>query len=421
MIKARNPWWIVGACCLGVACSAGPVNLWTFSVFLRPISDDLHVGRSVLAGAMLWTSVTGILCAPLQGVLLDRFGARRVLLIGTVFFAAITAVQSTMTASFLVINALFILRGFGAAGPSPPSFAFVVTRWFDHRRGLALGIALSGVGLGTAIIPPVAAYLISNYSWRFAYIGVAVVVLILGGIPIALLVREPDASERARMPHLAEATLPGFTLREALRSRRFWALAIAFFLGIIVLNGTLTQIVAILMDRGVSLQAASSVLAASGIAAIAGRLLSGWCADRFYGPYVAMAFFTLLMIGTGLFGSGLAAPAPLIGALLCGVANGAEVDLMGFFVSRYFGLKAFGKIMGTMFGIFVASTGIGPFISTKTFDLYHSYTPAFEFYEAILVIVLIIFATLGPYPFPARHGHTRAAPTEDGHHEKAPA
>jgi MFS family permease len=378
-------------------------------VFLRPVSDDLHIGRSVLAGAMLWTSLIGVVCAPLQGVLLDRYGARRVLLIGAVFFAAITALQSLMTASLIVIYSLFVLRGFGSAGPSPPAFAFVVTRWFDQRRGLALGIALAGVGLGTAIIPPVAAYLISHQGWRLAYVGVGAVILILGGVPVALLVRDPDASERAQLPHLADGALPGMTLREAVTGGwRFWAIALAFFLGIIVLNGTLTQIVAMLTDRGVGLQAASSVLAASGVAAIAGRLISGWCVDRFHGPYVAIGFFVLLMIGTALFGSGLPEPAPLIGALFCGVTNGAEVDLMGYFVSRYFGLKHFGKIMGMMFGMFVGSTGIGPFISTKSFDLYHSYTPAFRLYEVITVVAIVIFALLGPYKYPARD---RRAPT----------
>jgi MFS family permease len=187
-------------------------------------------------------------------------------------------------------------------------------------------------------------------------------------------------------------------------------MAVAFVLGIIVLNGTLTQIVAMLMDRGVGLQAATTVLAASGIAAVVGRLLSGWLVDRFHGPYVAVGFFALLAIGVPLFGSGLAEPAPIIGAMLCGMANGAEVDLMGFFVSRYFGLKYYGRIVGTMFGIFQASTGIGPFISTKSFDLYHSYTPAFQAFEVMTVIALLIFALLGPYSYPAKRRRAPSAP-----------
>jgi MFS family permease len=405
MIRARNPWWIVGACVFGLVCSAGPINIWTFSVFLPPVSDALHIGRSVLAGALVLSGVTSTLCSPFVGALLDRVGARRVIMTGMVIFAAATATQSMLTASLAVIYSLFVLRGFGGAGPSPPAFAFVVSRWFDRERGLALGIALAGVGLGTAIIPPIAAYLVGAFGWRLAYVGVGCVMLILGGVPIALLVREPDASERAKMPHLADPALPGMSLREAFRGWRFWALALAFFLGIIVLNGTLTQIPAMLRDRGVSLEAASLVLAASGIAAVVGRLLSGWSVDRFHGPYVAVLFFALLIAGTVLFGSGLAGPAPLIGALMCGIANGAEVDLMGYFVSRYFGLRYYGRIMGTMFGIFTASTGIGPYISTKCFDLYHSYGPAFRFYEVITVVAIVIFAVLGPYPFPALNRH----------------
>ena len=411
MLRVRNPWWIVAACVCGLICSGGPINIWTFSVFLRPVADALHIGRSDLAGALAVAGALGALLSPIVGLLLDRFGARLVILVGILLFAAATAMQSLMTAAPLVIYSLFLLRSIGASGCTPPAYAFLVTRWFDQQRGLALGIALSGVGLGTAIIPPIAAFLISHLDWQSAYIGVAGVILVIAGIPVLLFVREPDASERALMPHLAEGELPGVTLRQALtRGWRFWAMAAAFVLGIIVLNGTLTQIVAMLMDRGASLQAATTVLSASGIAAVVGRLLSGWLVDRFHGPYVAMGFFALLALGVPLFGSGLAEPAPIIGAMLCGMANGAEVDLMGFFVSRYFGLRYYGRIVGTMFGIFQASTGIGPFISTKSFDLYHSYTPAFEAFEVMTVIALAIFAFLGPYPYPAKSRHAPPAP-----------
>ena len=410
MLHMRNPWWIVAACVCALMCSGGPVNIWTFGVFLKPVAEALHIARSDLAGALAVAGAFSAVLAPLSGLLLDRFGGRPVLLIGIVLFAAATAMQSLMTAAPLVIYSLFILRSFGSAGPTASNYAFVVARWFDRQRGLALGIALSGVGLGTAVIPFIAAFLISHLDWRSAYIGIGGVILVLAGIPVLLLVRDPDASERAQMPHLAGADIPGVSLRDALtRTWRFWGLALAFCSGIIVLNGTLTQIVAMLTDRGVSLQAATAVLSASGIAAVGGRLLSGWLVDRFHGPYVAIGFFTLLLIGVPLFGSGLPEPAPMIGAMLCGIANGSEVDLMGFFVSRYFGLKYYGRILGMLFGFFQVSIGIGPFIATKSFDLYHSYGPAFQLFEVIAVVPIVIFAFLGPYPYPARHRPTPAA------------
>jgi MFS family permease len=399
----RNRWWVVFGSAVGLIVSGGPVNIFTFGVFLRAVTEDLHIGRGAFASAMLATNWIGAASGPFLGWLLDRYGARRVLLVGVVLFAAATATQAYMTSSLLVIYALFVFKNLTTAGQSPVSYAFAVSRWFDRQRGLALGIALAGVGLGTSIVPPIVAYLIEHYGWRFAYVGLGLLVLVLGGLPVLLFIREPDQRDRTAMPHLASSALLGYDFIAVLKGGRFWALAFAFFLGVVALNGILTQIVPILMDRGVPLQIATRDLAASGVAAIIGRIASGWCLDRYYGPYVAIGFFTLPMIGLLLFASGADEPWPIVGALLCGAALGGEIDQMGFFVSRYFGLKSYGKIFGTMFGIFAGSTGVGPFISGLSFDLWRSYVPAFALYEVALAIACLIFLSLGPYPFPAQH------------------
>jgi MFS family permease len=412
----RNRWWIVAASVIGITCSGGPINIFTFGVFLRAVTDDLHIGRGAFASAMLATNWISAASGPFLGMLLDRFGARPVLLVGTVAFALATVAQSFITASLAVIYMLFAVKALCGAGVSPVSFAFVVSKWFDRRRGLALGIAMAGVGLGTATIPPLAAWLIANYGWRAAYVGLGACIVVVAGLPSLFVIREPGESERAEAPDLVRGPLPGMTMGEALRGWRFWGLAIAFLIGVVALNGTLTQIVAMLQDRGWDLPSATRVLAASGIAAIVGRMLSGWCVDRFHGPYVAVCFFILPMIGTALFASGAGGMGPFLGALFCGTALGAEIDLMGFFVSRYFGLKSYGKLFGTMFGIFAGATGVGPFLSGLSFDLYHTYVPAFALYEVGLVIACVIFLPLGPYPFPAQH-RRGSAPTP----EKVPA
>src|SRR4029077_15137481 len=136
----------------------------------------------------------------------------------------------------------------------------------------------------------------------------------------------------------------------AFRSWVFWALAAAFFLDVIAINGTLTHIVALLTDRGVALQAAVAALSGTGIALILGRILSGWCLDRLWGPYVAVAFFILPMIGIAILSTGAVGLAPVLGAVMLGLGLGAEVDLMAFFASRYFGMRNYAKIYGTMFG-----------------------------------------------------------------------
>ena len=408
----RNRWWVVFGSAIGLMVSGGPINIFTFGVFLRAVTEDIHIGRGAFASAMLATNWISAASGPFLGWLLDRYGARRVLLPGAVLFALATAMQAYIIASLLVIYLLFAFKALMGAGLSPVSYAFAVSKWFDRQRGLALGLALAGVGLGTSVIPLLVAHLIANYGWRFAYVGLGLVVLVLGGLPALLFIREPDQHERAMLPHLAQAALTGYDFNVVLKSWRFWALAFAFFLGVVALNGTLTQIVAMLMDRGMTLQAATRDLAASGIAAIVGRIASGWCVDRYHGPYVAIGFFILPMIGTVFFASGAGEPMPLFGAILCGAALGGEIDLMSFLVSRYFGLKSYGKIFGTMFGIFAGSTGVGPFISGLSFDYWHSYVPAFALYEVALVVACLIFLPLGPYPFPAHHRRTFAESAE---------
>jgi predicted MFS family arabinose efflux permease len=167
------------------------------------------------------------------------------------------------------------------------------------------------------------------------------------------------------------------------------------------INGTLTHVVALLTDRGIPLEAAADALILAGIAILFGRILVGLCLDVFWGPYVAICFFILPMIGIALLGSGAGGVIPLAGAVFCGLGIGAEIDMMAFFISRYFGLKAFGKVYGLMFAIFNIGTTIGPALSGLSFDHFHSYGPVFIVYEVALAITCVLFVRLGPYPYPA--------------------
>jgi MFS family permease len=131
-----------------------------------------------------------------------------------------------------------------------------------------------------------------------------------------------------------------------------------------------------------------------------------------WGPYVAVAFFLLPMIGIGLLASGATGLVPFVGAVALGLGIGAEVDLMAFFTSRYFGQRNYAKVYGTMFGIFAFGVGIGPALSGTSFDLFRSYTPIFVVYEVFLAVSCAIFLRLGPYPYPAREALPATAPAK---------
>jgi MFS family permease len=401
-----NRWWVVFATICGLLVGAGPVNVFTFGVFLKPITEDLGLSRGAFSAALTFHAAIAAIVLPVVGWLVDRWGARRIMLPGLFLYALATASYGLIQASPLVFTFLiFALTGLVGGVQSPIPYAAVIAQWFDRERGLALGIGTAGVGLGVAVVPQLAVLLIGVVGWRLAYAGLAATVLLVAFPPVALFLREPpDFATRVRQGTATTgAVLPGVVAGEALRSGLFWGLAVAFFLDVIAINGTLTHIVPLLTDRGIPRQIATAALSGTGLALIFGRILSGWCLDRLWGPYVAIVFFLLPMIGIAILISGAGGFAPFLGAIACGLGIGAEIDLMAFFTSRYFGLRDYAKLYGTMFGIFALGVGIGPALSGASFDRFHSYTPAFVTFVLMLAVGCLIFLRMGPYPFPSPH------------------
>ncbi len=410
----RNRWWVVVATVLGLIVGAGPINVFAFGVFLKPITAELGVGRGLFSSALtLHATIAAIMC-PIFGWMIDRWGVRRVMLPALVFYTLGIAAYSLIRADpFYVTYLIFGFAGLTGTVAGPIPYGTVIVQWFDRERGLALGIGMAGVGLGVALMPPLAAVLIVHFGWRIAYLGIAATVILFAFVPVALFVREPpgfQAQPRRSESRGATLGIPGTGVGEALRSLVFWGLGIAFFLDVIAINGTLTHIVALLTDRGIPLEEATAALSGTGIALLAGRILSGWFLDRFWGPHVAVGFFVIPMVGLALLMSHGRGVVPFLGAICCGLGIGAEIDLMAFFAGRYFGLRNYAKIYGTMFGLFGFGVGIGPMLSGISFDRFHSYTPVFMLYEIMLAITCAIFLRLGPYPFPAeRHGTAQAS------------
>jgi MFS family permease len=409
-----NRWWVVVATVLGLIVGAGPINVFSFGVFLKPITVELGIGRAMFSSALTLHATMAALMCPVFGWMIDRWGVRRVMLPALVLYALGIAAYALITADpFLITYLIFAITGLTGTVAGPIPYSTVISQWFDRQRGLALGIGMAGVGLGVALMPQLAALLIGEFGWRTAYVGLAVASIVFAFVPVALFVREPPgftAQPERGQSRGAALNLPGTGVGEALRSRLFWGLGIAFFLDVIAINGTLTHIVALLTDRGIAREAAVTALSGTGIALLAGRIMSGWFLDRFWGPYVAIGFFVTPMIGLALLMSHAAGAAPFLGAICLGIGIGAEIDLMAFFASRYFGLKNYAKIYGTMFGLFGLGVGFGPTLSGLSFDRLHSYTPIFAVYEIMLLVTCVIFLRLGPYPYPAGgHGPVQAA------------
>ena len=172
----RNRWWVVFATICGLLVGAGPINVFTFGVFLKPITEDLGLSRGAFSAALTFHAAIAAIVLPIIGWLVDRRGARRILLPGLFIYAIATASYALLQAPpLLLIFLIFALTGLVGGVQSPIPYAAVIAQWFDRQRGLALGIGTAGVGLGVALMPQVAALLIDAVGWRLAYVGLAIV------------------------------------------------------------------------------------------------------------------------------------------------------------------------------------------------------------------------------------------------------
>ncbi len=195
--------------------------------------------------------------------------------------------------------------------------------------------------------------------------------------------------------------LPGMSFAEAIRTWRYWSLAMAFFLATTTINGSLVHVVPLLTDRGVPIGTAVATMAGAGLALIVGRVAAGYVMDRVFAPYVALAFLVGPMIGLAILGWDLQFVSPLVGTVMLGLGIGAEVDLLSFLITRYFGVRAFGALHGLMFSGVVLGNAAGAAALGWSFQLLGSYRPAFAVFEVLLVVTCVLFVTLGPYRYPA--------------------
>jgi MFS family permease len=401
-----NRWWIVVASVIALIASVGSINVFAFGVFLKPVSTDLGFSRGTLGSALLLNSLVTAIASPFFGRFLDRYGIRGVMLPSILLFALTIMSFSFLTSSIVVLYCFYALSGLTCMGQTTIGYSKIVAQWFDKQRGLALGITTAGVGLGTALIPQFAEFWIRHSGWRIAYVALGAAIFVLAFLPVLLFVREPSAAASAATSTPDAGLAKGLTLGEAARTPRFWALMVAFFLAVAAINGTLTHVIALLTDRGLPARVGADALSTAGISLMLGRIASGYCLDRFWGPYVAALFFACPLVGIFLLASGLGGYWLSIGVILCGIGIGGELDFMAFFISRYFGLKAFGQIYGWIFGVFTVGTGAGPYVMGAAYDAMHSYNLMFTIFEAALLIVCGIFLFLGPYPFP-REAHAK--------------
>jgi predicted MFS family arabinose efflux permease len=392
---------------LGLTVSAGVVNIFVFAVFLKPVSEALGIGRGVLATGILFSSGVGACMSPFAGHFVDRFGACRVMLIGIPLYAVSLLGLSMLRAHPLFfIYLLFALCGVFGSSFGPISYSSLISARFDRQRGLALGIAIAGVGLGVALVPPLAELYIRVFGWRAAYICVAATVVGAAWLPCAPFADEGKAqAAQAQRP----AKPSGLTLVEALGDWRFWAMGASCMLAAAGINGLLVHFVALLGDRGVVPQTAVAAMSLVGVAMIGGRIAAGWLTDRWHGSLVTIIFYGAAIAGVGLLAMERNAAEAYAAGMFLGLGIGALPGQQAFLVTRFFGLRAYGKLFGIQFGLLLFGQGAGAAVVGALFDRGHSYQPAFVAAGIALAGACISLMALGAYRY-APQANSATAP-----------
>src|ERR1700733_5178493 len=275
----RSQYSTLAGCALAQFVGATVITTMTFGIFLLPVSAEFGWTRDVMSSAY---GVLTILCGlgtPVVGRLIDRYDPRLVLGLAAVLFAATTASLAFLSASRPLLFVLYGAWGLAAAAQTGVGYAKIISAWFSRDRGLAMGLMMLGSAIGATIIPALAQIMIQTLGWRAAYAGLgAVVLLVLLPSIFGLIKRRPHFGQPAQAERQAEKSGDeqsafGVSAVEAIRSYRFWIIAIAMFLMANVIVGLSLHLFPIFRVNGLSIPAATTAITIFGLSMMAGRLL----------------------------------------------------------------------------------------------------------------------------------------------------
>jgi predicted MFS family arabinose efflux permease len=369
----KRYWPLVLACAFGF--SFHSVMAASTGLFMEPLGKEFGWNRAMQSSGVSIAAFAGILLSPFFGVLIDRFGTRRLALPGLVLsslcIASFGFADGTMT-QWIVMWSVYALV---ALAIKSTIWTAAVTGVFDKGRGLAIGVALSGTAVALTISPLLTNYLIDTFGWRqaFAWIGLG-----WGGVALVLCYfflfdAHDHKAARAKAGDAPGPQLPGLTIAQAWRTPALWRIGISIFIMMTLTIALNIHQYPIMTEAGVDRTSAAYFASLAGIAGIIGKLVTGWLLDRYRVNWVG----GLTLAATALAFAALLAPpsTPLIVAamLINGYAAGTKLQITGLLTSRYGGTRNFGAIFGMMATLIAAGAGLGPVAAGALHDNFGNY------------------------------------------------
>lgn len=374
----------------------------TFGVFLVPLTKEFGWSRAEISGGLLFWSWVQAFLIPVAGWLMDKNGVRRIAIGGLLLMAATLVALSFQSGSIAMFYALFAVIGVCSSLGGFVGNAKLISGWFSRRRGLVLALVAMGAGIAGSLIPQWTGLSVTNLGWRDAYLVIAGYVVVLT-IPVFFFLRESPAvlAARRRGESLSKSDTTGMSVREASRYASFW-----LCLGALVLNTALLglnlHMVPLLMGRGLTTQSAATVLSAQVGGSTIIYLVAGYLLDKISTPKLALFFSLCALGGLVMIHLGSSYSTLLIAGTLIGAGTTGEGSVVPYFLTRYFGLKAFASIYGLMWGVAAVANGIQPVILGYIFDTQGSYSMGLLYCEVCVFLVAVCFFALPRYRYAAK-------------------
>lgn len=408
-------WWIVLAA-VALNIFNGGAFTFGFSLFIDPLSETFGWSRSAISAIWSGALLFSLICGPLVGMFIDRYGGRRMVWIGMPIFG-LSYILMTQIESYLVFFVVVVV-GFGiglAAGINAPGEA-EIAYWFRRKRAFALGIATAGSGIAGLTLVPGIGWVIADYGWQTAAVLLGVVTILcalpigwvlkgrpedhgqhVDGIPEAGVgSRDGNGVKRAALPNE-----PAFTAREALRMSVFWLLNLAFAMRWLGVAMVTVHQVPYLVNIGFTATEAATVLGASAALTVPSRLLFGWLGDRT--SIRTWLIITYILQGLALVVLMYAGPRWTLYLYVVLFGFGAAAWPLGSaLIGEYFGRQNYATIQGSSRPLAQGGRVVGAMLGGVVFDITGRYEPAFLLTAIALFIgVVLLFAARPPSYIPS--------------------
>ena len=399
MKKIFYGWWVVFACFLIAFYVTGTV-MFGFTAFFEPIAREFGWSYTQISLAASLRGLELGIFAPVIGFLVDRFGARRLLFLGTLSIG-FGFILLSLTRTLGMFYGAFILIGAGTSACTGTVLAPAVANWFRKDVGKALGIMSCGIGAGGILLPLITS-LIDLYQWRTTFVILGLGMFLIG-IPLSFLIRHrpeeygylPDGATMEEQKADTECQDQEIGIRTALRTRVFWHLSVAESIRIMTTTALITHVIPYLSSLGISRSRATLVATSIPLLSITGRLVFGWLGDRF-NKYQVMAILYCLGGSSILAFAHVNTTWLIYPFLILFPLSWGAPPLRGAILRENFGRLALGSILGILGGVATIARILGPALAGWTFDTFGRYHSVWFFFTGAFAVAIILMLTISP-------------------------